>query len=488
MYYRKMSTIKNLLTFSESIESDEYVYYFTFYYKTSNGTIRKNHHCMGLIEKSTPLKDLSSSALIKLNLIPLNKSFFNCEKIDYYCIVWSQSGTIKGKITQTVPKIIKRGVYEDTTRSDKTNVFMQGMKEMKRRFSRETKKNKKYLKDENITETLENHFNESEQIFDFQTDWKISVPLLHKYEDYKSKITFPCYIQGKVDGNRLIAIYHPNIPEQIYGDNTYEGLGIFTRSKKNYNIPKNCDIPTQLLKLTSKYPGVYLDGEIGNLNYTFQEITGTSRRKNKVMEIELYYYIFDCFIFDQPTMPFEERIEFLRSIITESEFKNLILLNTETCETFDDLNRWNEYFLNENYEGSVVKMRESVYEYDKVNSKRLQTTLKWKPFFDAEWKVVDYECARGNHNLAIKWKCVTDDGKVFGVNFDKSVFTINERMTIYTYLQEHPEYFNAHFKNKLITIKYNELTKDGIPIRGGCKTFRDTTIQNKIYKILNTES
>ena len=105
-------------------------------------------------------------------------------------------------------------------------------------------------------------------------------------------------------------------------------------------------------------------------------------------------------------------------------------------------------FIEKGYEGAMVRINNFGYEH-----KRSKSLLKLKKFIDEEFKIVELLEGEGNNSGMVgKVKLLTKDGKQFGANMTGSweecvkLFKIKD------------QYINGE-----ATIKYFELTPDGIP-------------------------
>jgi hypothetical protein len=377
---------------------------------------------------------------------------------------WSLSGDINGKKRQTVPKYVYSG--SNLEKSNQTNIITQAIKIVRNEY------NKKISKGFKTTPTT----------FDINTifienNWRFAPPAFHKIQDNWDKIKYPCYIQPKLDGNRLISVYHPNI-ENI----KFPGLGLYTRNRKIYK--SNQFFIKELYVWLKKFPKVYVDCEICIRGHqSFQYISGQVRKLNA--DIYLNCYIFDIFIPDNLKMTYKERLKKLRRMFIETKFTSIFFLETYTVNNKEELQQYMNKFIEMGEEGAIVRMSTDVYKYSFSTEKRVNSVLKWKLYNDDEWNVVNFTHALGNHQDCLLWVCKTKTGKEFVVNFAEGVFSIEERRKIYKYLKENINYFKQTFLNQELTIKYQSLTNNKIPIRGGALRFRNSNIEEKIRKILN---
>jgi len=79
----------------------------------------------------------------------------------------------------------------------------------------------------------------------------------------------------------------------------------------------------------------------------------------------------------------------------------------------------------------------------------------------SEFKIVGYTCGTGNEDECIVFKCVTESGKEFSCR-PRGIARVRREM-----------YFNGEsYIGKMLTVRFQELTQDGIP-RFGVGIVRD---------------
>jgi DNA ligase-1 len=221
---------------------------------------------------------------------------------------------------------------------------------------------------------------------------KISPMLAFKFEDYREKIVFSAQkiaCQPKLDGIRCVG--------------TKDGL--FTRNGKP--IVAAPHIEQAVKDILSKCPeGSQLDGELYNhsLKHDFNKITSLVKKlkptEEEIAESEklLEYHVYDI---DTQTerLRFEDRFTFVSAIINDSSQYSFIktvktrfiegaLSAGEKQSILDE-----EYgvYLEEGFEGQMIRKSDSVYE-----NNRSKSLLKRKEFQDEEFELIDIEEGIGN--------------------------------------------------------------------------------------------
>lgn len=187
--------------------------------------------------------------------------------------------------------------------------------------------------------------------------------------------------------------------------------------------------------------GVTLDGELFAGNGKFQETVSTVRKMNAVDE---EWKRIKFMVFDMPLHggTYEDRLLALTKVISPmSQYCELV--KTVLLDHVNQLDENLKTAENAGYEGIMLREPKSLY----VDG-RSHTLLKVKSFQDSEVTVVDYEKGKGKHKGRMGALVVRlPSGVEFSVG---SGFTDKER--------ENPPAIGSK-----VTVKYQELTKDGVP-------------------------
>lgn len=242
--------------------------------------------------------------------------------------------------------------------------------------------------------------------------------------EYNNNIEFPCYVQPKLDGIRCIVYYkNDNI---IFQSRNHSQFQLF---------PQLMEI---LLPIFNKYPDMVFDGELYNHQLSFQEITSIVRKKNHNDLFKIEYHVYDMF---HTEYSFTKRFEILESIIPNNKYIKLV----ETIKINNDVKKYLTHFQNENYEGIMLRNPMGKYQ-QQTRSKDL---LKYKEFKDSEYPVTGHHMSSTGFPV---FECVTPEGIEFGVVMKIS----NEGKK--DFLHNIKEYYG-----KKLTVKYQELTDQGVP-------------------------
>lgn len=316
--------------------------------------------------------------------------------------------------------------------------------------------------------------------------WRVYAMAVHdvnKSNNWKH-IKFPCYIQPKLDGTMFIVVFHPDLPEPNHMD-------YYSRGLKDYGGQDH--ILAELHPALQSRPGLHVVGELWSPGYGLQEISGISRRIKTESVYKLNFNIFDCFYIDD-SAPFEDRNQLIDDLMSDIQGKWVKKVNCFVVQNKAELmERYNE-FLEQKYEGGVIRNTDSLYEVGIDKELRSYTTLKIKPRPDAEWPVVGFKEGQGKEAGAVIWICAeSDEGvqartqtdipleerKTFAVtpNMDYS-----RRYSIFSRLTEDPEIFKR-LRGQFVVIGYSILSKDQLPQQPKMLRFRDPDVDSFVNEL-----
>jgi ATP-dependent DNA ligase len=251
------------------------------------------------------------------------------------------------------------------------------------------------------------------------------------YPTFKHKLKFPVYLQPKLDGSRLIAVLKDGV------------CTLWSRTQKQVHSLPHIE---RAVENQFGYLGdVTLDGEAYSTIYhdQFEELMSLIRQDEPGEGHEVIdYHIYDC-----PSHPgtFKERYQ---SLTKRALCSPLVLVETTLCQDDDAIMACHEKNLEGNYEGSMIR-NDGPYEFGK-RSYHLQ---KLKGFQDQEYVIIGAEEGRGKDTGTVgAFLCETEDGKPFKARLKA---TYERRRALF----ENP----SEWKGMLLTVKFQNLTKDGIP-------------------------
>ena len=226
----------------------------------------------------------------------------------------------------------------------------------------------------------------------------------------------PTFIQPKLDGVRCVIQRESDFPGQEYLASF--SVKAYSRTGKEW---KNIDhILAELRPFFFKYPNIILDGELYNhdLKDNFEKIISLVRKTKPTEEDRLessQMVQFHCYDIVDETKTYSER----RKLIEDRVPSNYCIKHVETgaC-TEEDVLFANKIFLNQGYEGSILRT-DSKYE-----CKRSRNLIKLKDFQDTEATIIDWVEGKGKRIGTIgKFMARDSEGIEFGMpvmdNFKK---------------------------------------------------------------------
>lgn len=267
--------------------------------------------------------------------------------------------------------------------------------------------------------------------------------LAHDYSKHSGKLQFPCYIQPKLDGYRMI----------------YCNGSLTSRTGKAFTVLQNTTLQSQLAGIDH-----ILDGELYVHNQPFESLgivrkkTITSHKDRALLDT-IEYHVYDI-INDSP---FSERLQLLQNITDKlpadisSHGVKVRVVTTYLCNDHSDILKYHAEFTTSGYEGSILRNANGLYR------KKFRSTdlLKKKDFMDGEYTVTGFASeseTKSNRSLVI-WECTTDAGIKFHV---RPQGTEAEREYLYTIAN--------NFIGQKLWVKYFELTDRNVPRFPSTKT------------------
>ena len=316
----------------------------------------------------------------------------------------------------------------------------------------QTKWNNKHKKDGYVEDITLTQGTMHEQLSSHD-DFLFSPMLALKLEP-TTKLTFPRYIQPKLDGIRYTIRCKPleETPKGITGN---DGCEVIIRSRNNTDAPFFHHIRDAISKIAYLLGNVCLDGEMYSPELTFNEISGTCASKKISPEIslrslKLKYYIFDCYFPDKQSMDFKDRYAFLKQLSLQDP---LLLVDCLIVNSRDEITARHKHYVEDGYEGIMIRSLTGAY---KLGS-RSSNLLKYKDFTDEEFKIIGATCSpNGREEGCIIFTLETPEGKTFEC---RPTGTCESRKVEYIKFKTQP----SNYIGKLYTVKYQEKTPDGIP-------------------------
>ena len=264
----------------------------------------------------------------------------------------------------------------------------------------------------------------------------------------KHTITFPCFVQPKLDGLRCV----------IYRDPTTGEIRRQSRTGTYFDTMSH--IASSLAPLFAKFPNVVLDGELYTTEIPFEELAGLIKKKklaendfNRLCAIQ--YHIYD--VVDEKT-PFHARRDSIKKMFAQVAASTaasphhlppyICLVETTEAKTVAEFKAEFGRFIEAGYEGIMLRNKGGMYRCN-YRSHDLQ---KYKEFEEDEFRITGFTQGDGRDKGTVIWVCETKEGKEFTV---RPRGTMESRRKLFETGQK--------YVGKMLTVIYQELTEEGKP-------------------------
>jgi ATP-dependent DNA ligase len=352
----------------------------------------------------------------------------------YYATYYTTSGYSGMKMTQSASTAIRVG--KNLGKKNATNVLTQAYKECESKYAAKIKAG--------YSLTMEAPSAKSNPM---------PFPMAVKsWKDHKAKLQYPVYIQPKLDGVRMLARFENN-SVKIYTRRLHDVAGFEKVKSMLSSMYRASNLKTFIV-----------DGELYAHGMNLQTISGIVRNVSIEEEVkdQLQYHVFDFFDVKQADMPFDKRHELLTSFVQSvDQSEDIIIANpTVLAETDADAERLYNQYVKAKYEGVIYKSNGRGYEFDYNKEKRSSWYLKRKKQEDAEFAIIGFGHGKGKDIDCIVFELQGPNDKTFNCVPNG---TYDYRKELYA---QAVESFDTTFKGKLAKVLFDDLSKDGVPLRG----------------------
>lgn len=256
----------------------------------------------------------------------------------------------------------------------------------------------------------------------------INPMLAHSYAKQGHKITWPAFVQPKLDGHRCIAMH--------VGDT----WTLWSRTRKPIT-----GVPHIIAALNASDTAnnLVLDGELYNHDYRdkFEELTSFIRQPvAKDGHEVVQYWVYDTAF----NGTFLQRQQFVSEAANEVG-EPLVFVPTELINSEDEMREKFSDYLADGFEGLMVRNASSPYE-----GKRSYSLQKVKEFDDSEFKIVDVEEGRGKLAGRGIFVCEAQNGERFSVKMKGKLADLDLAKL-------------RQDVGKILTVQYQGLTAYGMP-------------------------
>jgi len=328
-------------------------------------------------------------------------------------IIHQEHGQLNGKMTVNERKITKG---KNIGRSNETTPEQQAIAEAQSKFQKKLDQN--YNEDINKAGT-----------------GNLLPMKCHKYKVRGKEIKWPAYVQPKLNGVRCIA------EKASKTENRY-----ISKSGKSFTTLKHLD-PFIDFMLTF---GERFDGEIYHPDLSLQQIVSLLRADVNVKDNVDYlqYWVYDMAIEDWP-FDLRNKSYQKKTIAPEAFGKSpIVAVPSYLVKDEKEMLEYHAKFTSQGYEGTIIRNVNGMYLFG-YNSVDLQ---KYKDYEDDEFEIVGGKEGKGKEEGAVIFRCKTKDGKEFDV---RPCGTLEYRQQMWKDLPK--------LIGKDLTVRYQEITPDGIP-------------------------
>lgn len=320
------------------------------------------------------------------------------------------SGYVDGKIRE-IPKLIKKG--KNIGRSNETTPFEQALSEAQSKWNGK--------RDENY---------EMVQMDPNNYTPRLMLPQLAKGVG-KGKITFPAFIQPKLNGVCNLA------------ETSADGTTLHhSRGGHLFETLEHLDVWLDRLGA-----GAPTHGELYVHGWSLQKI-GSYTKKIKPDQHLLEYWIYDLAWLN---IPFDTRIDWVTVAIGALDPDCPIKLTpTRVVYSYAEAKTFHDKCVQQGFEGAMLKNTHGLYMFQ-YNSDDIE---KVKSFEDDEFEIIGGKEGTGGDTGCIIYRCVTANSREFDA---RPRGTVEARQEMFKNL--------PNDIGKMLTVRYAELSDDGIPLQ-----------------------
>ena len=259
----------------------------------------------------------------------------------------------------------------------------------------------------------------------------------HNSNDYKHKIKYPCYIEPKYNGQRLMV------------NSSGEAL---SKQGEPLKFPEHWKGVEDAVHLVGSLDGEVFAGPVTQGGLPLQDIISAFRKKNANTP-RLKYYVYDIPV--ASTM--EERVRLLKILDTLVKSNNIDFIEVtipSVVNSWEEVMEYTNKQIELGQEGAIVRNFDGVYEF----GKRSYDLLKVKVRLDAEAEVLSYALDKNDEPV---YTVRAVNGEQTGAVF-KLKMKIPDGKTI-TGLNYRSKENAERLLGQHITYEYEELSSSEIP-------------------------
>lgn len=276
---------------------------------------------------------------------------------------------------------------------------------------------------------------------EFNTDASGNVkPMLAKAVDWK-KVTYPCYVQPKLDGVRCLMVVNREGPDLT--------VTFLSRTGKEYTTLNH--IKGDVLLNAGPEPFI-LDGEVYSDELTFQQIVAAVK-KQRPDSLKLRFRAYDIISDSQQS----ERRDHFQMVVRDINSPYIEAVPTIEAMTQQYIKQYHDDWVQKGYEGAMIRLFDGKY----AQGQRSSHLLKVKEFDETEFAFLRFEYGqRGVEDIIAV--CIVEDGREFRAKMQGNK-TYKEQL--YRDMDR--------LEGTSLTVKHFGLTDDGLPRFPVGKAFRN---------------
>jgi len=267
--------------------------------------------------------------------------------------------------------------------------------------------------------------------------------LAFKFQDKQRHLTFPCHVQPKLNGIRM-----------LYQSSVMQSRSHGRAEPKTWPEDRLSHIRSQLYSLSDS---IVLDGELYRHGWSLQQINSCAavNRINDTMQTsELEYHVFDCVLLFDLDASFEMRQRYLTEYLPIGA--SVKQVSTVVAPTLEDAERYFQHYRSLNYEGAMYRQSSSPYGIAEVcgnKENRWPCLLKRKDWLDAEFEIYDFVTTVGEKGeTGFIITCKTPTGLSFNVGSGLSDLEVQR-------------YADSPPLRRIATVKFEMYSDGGIPLK-----------------------
>lgn len=248
------------------------------------------------------------------------------------------------------------------------------------------------------------------------------LPMLAKdFVKEEKKVIYPCYAQPKLDGMRALK----------------DKLNLTSRKAKA--ITTMGHISRELSHLNYIF-----DGELYAHGDNFQRNMELIKKYRPGESETVKYHVYDVVF---PDLSFKDRLLLLESVFERNSLYHIELVPTIIVNNKEELLEAHKNFLEQGYEGTMVRHGDDGY----AINKRSSSLLKFKDFEDIACTIVDVEASEKRPEQGI-FICALEDGRTFGCGMR---FSHEQRAEFLTNKED--------YIGQTAEVRFFEYSTEGIP-------------------------